>query len=350
MTSSPEKANIGLLLVNLGSPEAPTPEAVKPYLSEFLMDPDVIDIPAILRWPLVHWVIVPKRSKASAELYKKIWTQNGSPLLHYSRIFAEALRHELLDRSSLRIELAMRYGNPGIREGLERLRLKELDRLIVFPLYPQYAQSSTLTVQKKVQQVLDQLGISTPKPEWIPPFYADSGFIEAERTVASGPLESFNPDFSLFSFHGLPERHVKRLHTVCLSRESCCDRVSEENRNCYRAQCFNTARTIAEALKIPRDKYSVSFQSRLGRTPWIQPFTDVVIQELPQRGVQRLAVFCPSFVADCLETLDEIENRERDRFLKAGGKELQLVPSLNENPVWVRAAAEIVKRTLDRSR
>ena len=348
MKTSTNTATIGLLLVNLGSPEAPTAEAVKPYLSEFLMDPDVIDIPAILRWPLVHWVIVPKRSKASAELYRKIWTTNGSPLLHHSRQFAAALRHELRDRPTLRIELAMRYGNPGIREGLERLRLKELDRLVVFPLYPQYAQSSTLTVQTKVQQVLGQMGISAPSPEWIAPFYADKGFIEAERSVSSGPLESFNPDFSLFSFHGLPERHLKRLHPVCLSRESCCDRITEDNQNCYRAQCFNTARAMAEALKIPREKYSVSFQSRLGRTPWIQPFTDVVIQELPQRGVQRLAVFCPSFVADCLETLDEIENRERDRFLKAGGKELQLIPSLNDDPSWIRAVAEIVKRALDR--
>lgn len=342
-----DKTNIGLLLVNLGSPEAPTAKALKPYLSEFLMDPDVIDIPAILRWLLVHLVIVPTRSKKSAKLYEKVWTTNGSPLLHYSRMFAAALRHELRDRPTLRIELAMRYGNPGIREGLERLRLKELDRLIVFPLYPQYAQSSTLTVQKKVEQVLHQLDISAPRPEWVAPFYSDRGFIEAARTVASGPMESFNPDFSLFSFHGLPERHVKRLHTVCLTHDSCCDRITAENQNCYRAQCFNTARTIAETLKIPREKYSVSFQSRLGRTPWIQPFTDVVIEGLPRRGVQRLAVFCPSFVADCLETLDEIENRERDRYLKAGGKELQLVPSLNDDPVWVRAAAEIVKRALD---
>ncbi len=348
MTSSTDTRKTGILLVNLGSPEAPTPEALKVYLREFLMDPDVIDIPAILRWPLVNWVIVPTRSKTSAELYRKIWTTDGSPLLHYSRLFASALRHELRDSGALRIELAMRYGNPGIREGLERLRLKELDRLIVFPLYPQYAQSSTLTVQKKVQEVLGQLAISAPQPEWIPPFHADRGFIEASRVTASGPIESFQPDFSLFSFHGLPERHVKRQHQVCLSRDSCCDRITQDNQNCYRAQCFSTARAVAEALNLPAEKYSVSFQSRLGRTPWIQPFTDVVIQDLPQRGVQRLAVFCPSFVADCLETLDEIENRERERFIKAGGKELRLVPSLNDHPVWVRAAGQIIKGVLDR--
>lgn len=347
MTVSTDLRKTGILLVNLGSPEAPTPEALKPYLGEFLMDPDVIDIPAILRWPLVHWLIVPTRSKMSAELYRKIWTANGSPLIHYSRLFEAALRNELRDRGALRIELAMRYGNPGIREGLERLRLKELDRLIVFPLYPQYAQSSTLTVQKKVREVLRELGSSAPQPEWIPPFYADRGFIEAAQAAASGPIESFKPDFSLFSFHGLPERHVKRQHRICLSRDSCCERITEENQNCYRAQCFSTARAIAEALKLPPGKYSVSFQSRLGRTPWIQPFTDVVIQNLPRQGVQRLAVFCPSFVADCLETLDEIENRERDRFLKAGGKELRLVPSLNDHPVWVRAAGEIIRGVLD---
>ena len=342
-----ETPKTGLLLVNLGSPEAPTPQALKPYLNEFLMDPDVIDIPAILRWPLVHWVIVPKRSKASAELYRKIWTDNGSPLIHYSRLFAAALKQEFSDEASLRIELAMRYGKPGIREGLERLRVQELDRLIVFPLYPQYAQSSTLTVQTKVREVLDQLGFSRIKPEWIPSFYADKGYIEAARATASEPFESFKPDFALFSFHGLPERHVKRQHPICLSRDSCCDRITEENRNCYRAQCFSTARAIASALNLPAEKYSVSFQSRLGRTPWIQPFTDVVIQDLPKRGVERLAVFCPSFVADCLETLDEIENREKDRFLKAGGKELQLIPSLNDDPVWVRAAADIIKGVLE---
>lgn len=348
MALSAETKKTGILLVNLGSPEAPTPEALKPYLREFLMDPDVIDIPAILRWPLVNWIIVPTRSKTSAELYRKIWTTEGSPLLQFSRLFAEALRHELRDRASLRIELAMRYGNPGIREGLERLGVGELDRLIVFPLYPQYAQSSTLTVQKKVLEVLGQLGISRLAPEWIPPFYADAGYLESVRVGASGLIESFQPDFSLFSFHGVPERHVKREHEICLSRDSCCDRITEENRNCYRAQCFSTARAIAEALHLPPEKYSVSFQSRLGRTPWIQPFTDVVIQGLPQRGIKRVAVFCLSFVADCLETLDEIENRERDRFIQAGGKELRLVPGLNDQPAWVRAAAEIIKGVLNR--
>ena len=348
MTRSDEAPKTGLLLVNLGSPEAPTPKALKPYLREFLMDPDVIDIPAILRWPLVHWVIVPTRSKTSADLYRKIWTADGSPLLHNSRLFAAALRHELRDRSTLRIELAMRYGRPAIREGLERLAVKELGRLIVFPLYPQFAQSSTWTVQRKVREVLDRMGVSNPAPEWIQPFYADSGYVESARAVASEAIESFKPDFSLFSFHGVPERHVKRQHQICLARDSCCERITEDNRNCYRAQCFSTARSIAEALKLPPEKYSISFQSRLGRTPWIQPFTDVVIKDLPQRGVRRLAVFCPSFVADCLETLDEVENRERDRFIKAGGRELRLVPSLNDHPVWVRAAGEIIKGVLDR--
>ncbi len=344
--SAAAKSKVGLLLVNLGSPEAPTPEALKPYLNEFLMDPDVIDIPGILRWPLVHWLIVPSRSRKSAELYQKIWTAEGSPLIHYSRLFAAALRTELGDLENLRLELGMRYGNPGIETALGRLGLKELDRLIVFPLYPQFAQSSTITVQKKVLEILDRLGSSRLRPQWIAPFYADPGFIEAQRAASSSLFESFNPDFSLFSFHGVPERHVKRQHEVCLSRSSCCDRIGSENQNCYRAQCFHTAHSIARALGIPPEKYSISFQSRLGRTPWIQPFTDFVIQELPQRGVQRLAVFCPSFVADCLETLDEIENRERERFLKAGGRELRLLPSLNDHPVWVRAAGDMIRQAL----
>lgn len=338
--------NIGLLLVNLGSPEAPTAEALKPYLNEFLMDPEVIDIPGILRWPLVHMLIVPRRSQKSAALYQKVWMKEGSPLLHYSRQFAMALRKDLDDQTDLRIELGMRYGNPGIGAALKRMRTQELDRLIVFPLYPQYAQSSTLTVKKKVLAEIGRLGHSSPKPEWIEPFYAEPGFIEASRTTAFESLQSFNPDFSLFSFHGVPERHIKRVHAVCLSKTSCCDQISAENENCYRAQCFSTARSIAAALHIPSTLYSVSFQSRLGRTPWIQPFTDHVIEELPKRGVKRLLVFSPSFVADCLETLDEIENRERDRFLKAGGEELKLVRSLNDHPVWVHAAGEMVRKAI----
>jgi ferrochelatase len=263
-------------------------------------------------------------------------------------MFASALRHELRDRVSLRVELAMRYGKPSIRNAVERLRVQELKRLIVFPLYPQFAQSSTLTVQKKVLDVLDRIGVASPKPEWFEPFYSDAGYIEAERTVASEIIESFKPDFSLFSFHGVPERHVKRQHQICLTSVSCCDRITADNQNCYRAQCFSTARSIAQALKLNPDQYSVAFQSRLGRTPWIQPFTDVVIQDMPRRGVRRLAVFCPSFVADCLETLDEIENREKDRFLNAGGKELLLVPSLNDHPAWIRAAGELVRRVMDK--
>jgi len=337
---------IGVLLVNLGSPQAPTAEALKPYLTEFLMDPDVIDIPAIFRWPLVNWAIVPKRSEESAKLYQKIWTANGSPLIHYSRLFTAALEQELRDIGKISIGLGMRYGHPSVAEALEGLDVKELERLIVFPLYPQFAQSSTTTVQKKVIDVLKRMGVSRPKPEWIAPFYADRRYVDAVRAVSYPAIESYCPDFSLFSFHGVPERHIKRQHETCAFTEACCAKVSEVNRHCYRAQCFATARAIADALGIPSAKNSVSFQSRLGRTPWIQPFTDVVIQDLPRRGVNRLAVFCPSFVADCLETLDEIENRERDRFIKAGGQELRLIPSLNDDPSWVRAAAGMVRDRL----
>lgn len=343
-----ETQQVGLLLVNLGSPEAPTPEALKPYLNEFLMDPEVIDIPAILRWPLVHWLIVPKRAAASAELYRKIWTKDGSPLLHFSRLFTAGLRKELGDRPEVRVELGMRYGNPSIKSAIERLKVGELDRLIVFPLYPQYAQSSTLTAQNKVTEVLSAMGSSGPKPEWIPPFYAEKGYMESACAASEEAYRSFNPDFSLFSFHGLPERHIKRLHQVCLTRDNCCESIRDDNRNCYRAQCYSTARSMAAGLKIAPDKYSISFQSRLGRTPWIRPFTDFVIQDLPKQGVKRLAVFCPSFVADCLETLDEIENREKERFLQAGGQEVKLIPSLNDHPLWIHSAGNMIRGVLDR--
>jgi ferrochelatase len=343
MSGPAPQSTIGLLLVNLGSPEAPTPEAVSPYLREFLMDPDVIDIPGILRWPLVHWLIVPRRAEESARLYEKIWTDEGSPLLVHSRAFAAAINDALRGEDDLHISLGMRYGSPGIRSALERLPLDRLERLIVFPLYPQYAQSSTLTVQKKVLEVLKSLPRPGPTPEWIEPFYCDRRYIAAVGEVSARALAGFDPDLSLFSFHGVPERHLRRLHKVCLSEKYCCNRITPANRNCYRAQCFATAQGIAAELGIGRDQYRIAFQSRLGRTPWIQPFTDHVIQELPSRGVRRLAVFCPSFVADCLETLDEIENRERERFLAAGGRELRLIPSLNAEPVWVKAAASIVR-------
>ena len=329
--------------MNLGSPDAPTPEAVGPYLKEFLMDPEVIDIPGLLRWFLVNLFIVPKRSKESAKLYRKIWTEDGSPLLVNSRSFATAMTRELRSEDDLHISLGMRYGHPSIREALDELPLKELDRLIVFPLYPQYAQSSILTVQKKVMEVLPSFGHPVPEPEWVAPFYGDPRYLDAVCAASSEALNAFDPDFSLFSFHGLPERHLKRLHTTCLSHEGCCDRISVQNQNCYRAQCFATARSVAGRLSIPRERYSISFQSRLGRTPWIQPFTDYLVEDLPKKGVLRLAVFCPSFVADCLETLDEIENRERRRFLGAGGKELRLVPSLNAHPTWIKAAGGIVR-------
>lgn len=343
MSPTADRSKIGLLLVNLGSPEAPTPEALGPYLKEFLMDPEVIDIPGPLRWLLVNLLIVPRRSKFSAELYRKIWTHEGSPLLTNSRSFATAIAHELRGEDDLHIALGMRYGNPSVRHALEQLPLNELDRLIVFPLYPQYAQASTRTVQKKVMEVLPSFGHPTPEPEWIYPFYGDPRYIDAVRAASSEALTRFAPEFSLFSFHGLPERHLKRLHKVCLSHDGCCDRISDENRNCYRAQCFATARVVAGALEIRRDRYSISFQSRLGRAPWIHPYTDHVIEDLPGRGIRRLAVFCPSFVADCLETLDEIENREKKRFFDAGGKELMLIPSLNDHPTWIKAAGDIVR-------
>ena len=335
----------GLLLVNLGTPDEPTAPAVRRYLRQFLSDPRVLDIHPVGRAALLNMVILPRRPAQSAAAYRKIWDPTrGSPLLFHSQDLAQQVGERL--GAGWRVELAMRYGNPSIEAALERLRATGADEIVVLPLYPQYAASSTGSSLEEVYRIAAARW-NTPSIAAVPPFYDEESFIAAFAAVGRPVLEREKPDHVLFSFHGLPERHMRKSDESgrhCLASASCCDRVDGVNRNCYRAQCYATARALAAALALDEKGWSVSFQSRLGRTPWIRPYTDVVLDELAARGIKRLAVFCPAFVADCLETLEEIGIRAREQFRAAGGDDLFLVPSLNSSPGWVDAVVDLARR------
>jgi protoporphyrin/coproporphyrin ferrochelatase len=331
----------GLLLVNLGTPSSPEPGAVRRYLRQFLSDPRVLDIHPVARWLLLNVAILPFRPGATAAAYRKVWTERGSPLLVHSLDLVEKVRARL---PGVPVELGMRYQEPSLRVALERLLAAGCDRITVFPLYPQYASSSTGSSLEEVWRLAGRLW-NTPALRVVPPFYDHPAFLDAFARVARPVLDEANPDLVLMSFHGLPERQVKKSDATgrhCLASASCCDALVDSNRMCYRAHCFATARGLAERLGLA-GRYEVAFQSRLGRTPWIRPFTDVRVRELAAKGTRRLAVLCPSFVADCLETLEEVGLRLREDFLAHGGEELRLVPSLNATDAWVEAVVELAR-------
>ncbi len=333
----------GLLLVNLGTPDAPETGAVRRYLREFLFDPRVLDIPAPLRWGLLELLILPTRPARSAQAYRKVWTEAGSPLLVHGRALAAQLAHALGPQWV--VELGMRYGNPSLASALEKLAAAGARTITLLPLYPQYASSSTGSTLERVQQ-LSGAAWNVPALRVVQPFFDHPAFLDAWVEVARPVLAQAQPDHVLFSFHGLPERQVLKSDVSgkhCLQSAGCCDVAVPENRWCYRAQCFSTARSLAGRLGVKAEDFTVSFQSRLGRTPWLKPYTDLLLPELVQKGVRRLAVLCPAFVADCLETLEEIGIRAQQDFLRAGGESLTLVPSLNAHPAWVRALVQMVR-------
>jgi ferrochelatase len=335
----------GLLLVNLGTPRSPEPADVRRYLDEFLSDPRVLDMPAWRRRLILDLLILPRRPRTSGEAYAKVWTERGSPLLFHGRDLAAKVQARLGDEA--RVELAMRYGSPSIAEALDRFHAAGIDRIVAMPLYPQYSSAAT---GSSIERVLHEAGRrwNTPFVQVVPPFYDHPAYIDAFARVARPVLDEVRPERVLFSFHGLPERQIRKSDDAgegCLRQDGCCDTIHQGNRNCYRAQCTRTARLLADRLGVPPEHRVLCFQSRLGRTPWIKPYTDVVVRDLAQAGIKRAAILSPGFVADCLETLEELGMRAAEDFRAHGGEELRLVPSLNATDAWAEAVVTLVRES-----
>ena len=332
----------GVLLVNLGSPDSAAVGDVRRYLREFLMDGRVIDVPWPVRAFIVGMVLI-NRPKQSAEAYHKIWTPEGSPLIVASR----RVQAKLQERVTVPVELAMRYRKPSIGEAVRKLAEQKVDEVLLIPLFPHYAMSSYETAVERVKKVAGRVA-PRMRIEVEPPYADAPDYIAALTASAKNHLEA-GYDHLLFSFHGVPVRHLRETDPTrdhCLVALNCCNVASPAHATCYRAQCFKTVAAFVKQAGVPAGKYSVSFQSRLGRDVWLMPYTDVVLAELPGRGIEKLLVICPAFVSDCLETLEEIGLRGRATFLSAGGKEFALVPCLNEHPRWLAALENMVQRFL----
>lgn len=329
----------GVLLVNLGSPDSPSVGDVRKYLREFLMDGRVLDAPYLVRFCVVHFGILPSRPRQSAEAYEKIWLPAGSPLV----VTGRKVQRELQRRVDVPVALAMRYQNPSIASALSALRNEGVSDLLLIPQFPHYAMSSFETVVERVKRVMQrqapEMSLSVA-----PPCYDHPDYIAALVASAADYLES-DYDNLLFSFHGLPERHLRKSDPTrrhCLATANCCQVPSRAHATCYRAQCFKTVEAFVTKGNVT--KYSVAFQSRLGKDPWLQPYADQELVRLANDGIKKLLVICPAFVADCLETLEEIGMRGRDMFLGAGGEQFTLVPCLNDHPLWLTALENMIKK------
>lgn len=327
-----------MLLVNLGSPDSPTAKDVKPYLDEFLMDERVIDVNPILRNIIVRGIILNTRPKRSAEAYSKIWWEEGSPLIVISQRFAAKVQ----EHAQLPVTLGMRYGSMSIKEGLQELKEKGVDEVFLVPLYPHYAMSSYETVVVKAMDVQAEF-FPEMQMTTLPAFYSNPDFIKIlSKSIAEG-LKDFDYDHILFSYHGIPERHIKKSDPTkshCKLDGKCCQTNSVAHHTCYKHQCLDTTELVKKQLGLPEDKVSTSFQSRLGSDPWLQPFTDKEFERLAQEGVKKLAVITPAFVSDCLETLEEIAMEGKHQFQEAGGGDYIHISCLNDRDDWAQLMAE----------
>jgi protoporphyrin/coproporphyrin ferrochelatase len=334
-------AKKGIVLMNLGSPDSTEVKDVRRYLKEFLMDERVIDVPYLLRAFLINGIIVPFRAPKSAEAYKTIWTKEGSPLVVFTKQLQQALQLKVDEP----VAIAMRYGNPTPQFAFDELQKNnpDLEEVLAIPLYPHYAMSSFETAVVSAREVHEKNNYSF-KLNFLAPFYNEPHYINALAENIKPYLQKEH-DHILFSYHGIPGRHIRKSDVTgchCLKVENCCDVASPAHAHCYRHQVFTTTRLVMEQLNIPKEKYSISFQSRLGKG-WLQPFTDIRLQELPKEGIKKLLILCPAFVSDCLETLEEIDERGKEDFMKAGGGEFTMIPCLNTNPLWVDTLAGWVK-------
>jgi len=326
-----------VLLVNLGTPDSSSVKDVRRFLKEFLSDPLVVDVPLVVRWLLVNFIIVPFRGPKSAAEYKLLWTERGSPLKFHSVDLLHRLTEQF--KGKYEIALAMRYQSPSIRAGLEDLRKRGCKQLLIFPLFPQYAGATTQSILDKVSEELQAMDWQVDTKS-VNTFATDKNFIQAilSQSTLLGD-ESF--EHTLFSYHGLPERQLKNKNADCLIG-NCCDKLTKNNQDCYRAQCFATTRELVKELDLAEGDYTVCFQSRAGNIPWIQPYLDDEITRLAEQGIKNIRVFSPAFVADCLETTIEIGHTYKEMFKELGGDNLTLVESLNSSEPWIEALKVMV--------
>jgi len=323
----------GVLFVNLGSPDSPEPKDVKKYLGEFLMDERVIDVPLWARTLLVKGIILNTRPKASAAAYKKIWWEEGSPLI----VISERLQKKVQKQVNIPVALAMRYGSMTIKNGLQKLVEEGVEEVLLFPLYPQFAMATTetITVLAKEEQ---QKYFPSLKIESVLAFYNNPDYIEVLANSILDSLKEKSYEHLLFSYHGVPERHIRKSDITkshCKIDKSCCETHSKAHEFCYRHQCYEVTRLVAEKLQLKPETFSTSFQSRLGFDPWLQPYTDLTLERLAKDGVKKTAIVTPAFVSDCLETLEEIAMEGQEIFKEMGGEEFITIPCLNDNNAWI---------------
>lgn len=331
--------------MNLGSPDSTSVKDVRKYLQQFLMDERVIDIPYLARFVLINGIIVPFRAPKSAEAYKTIWTEEGSPLV----VLTKQLQKALQEQVSVPVEVAMRYGNPTMAGAFDRLLSNhpDLDEVLAIPLYPHYAMSSFETAVEYAKEIHAKNKYPY-KLSFLEPFYNEPAYIHALAENIRPYLQQQH-DHILFSYHGIPGRHVRKSDTTgchCLKVENCCETASPAHATCYRHQVFTTTRLVMQELNVSRERYSISFQSRLGKG-WLEPFTDIRLDEMPKEGIKKLLILCPAFVSDCLETLEEIAERGKESFMHAGGESYTMIPCLNTNPLWVKALSGWVEEFVE---
>lgn len=333
------KMSKGVLLVNLGSPDSTSVKDVRKYLDQFLMDKRVIDVPYLLRAFIVKGIILNTRPKKSAEAYKKIWWDEGSPLI----VLTKRLQKKVQQKVSIPVEMAMRYGNPSIERGIKSLHEKGVTEILMIPMYPQFAMATTETISVLAEEIRRKKFPHIRITE-LAAFYNKQDYIEV---LAKSIKEKHTGDYLLFSYHGVPERHIRKTdktgkhkNTIFQDNVYCCKPNTLEAEFCYRTHCFETTRLVVEKLGLQEGTYGTSFQSRLGKDPWLQPYTDATIESLAHRGIKNLSVVTPAFVSDCLETLEEIGMEGKKEFLEAGGSSFMLIPCLNDRDDWSSVMAQ----------